>query len=65
MAQTDNDGYLNMLLNDSKAAEMVKNIVFVQDGKLHFNQIAIDMLECRIVYYENLINLLQESGEEG
>lgn len=54
-----------MLLNDSKAAEMVKNIVFVQDGKLHFNQIAIDMLECRIVYYENLINLLQESGEEG
>lgn len=43
----------------------IENIVFIKDGKLHFNQIAIDMLYIRIVYYENLIELLQKEGESG
>lgn len=65
MAKTDNDKYLNLLLNGDYSVKNVSNIVFVKDGKLHFNQIAIDMLLTRIVCYENLIDLLQTEGEDG
>lgn len=64
-AKTDNDKYLNLLLNGDYSVKNVSNIVFVKDGKLHFNQIAIDMLHTRIVYYKNLIDLLQAEGESG
>lgn len=65
MAKADNDKYLNLLLNGDYTVKNVSNIVFIKDGKLHFNQIAIDMLHTRIVYYKNLINLLQKEGEDG
>lgn len=65
MAKSDNDKYLNLLLNGDYAVRSVSNIVFIKDGKLHFNQIAIDMLLTRVVYYKNLIRLLQAEGESG
>jgi len=65
LGQADNDTFINLSLDNSRFIDSAKKIAYCHENKLQFNQITIDKLKLQILYYENLLELLNQKGIEG
>lgn len=65
LGQADNDTFINLSFDNSRFIDSAQKIVYSNENKLQFNQIAIDKLNRQVLYYENLLELLNQKGIEG
>ena len=65
LGQADNDAFINLSLDNSRFIDSAQKIVYSNENKLQFNQIAIDKLNRQVLYYENLLELINKKGIEG
>ena len=65
LGQKDNDSFINLSFDNNHFIDSAQKIVYSHENKLRFNQIAIDKLNNQVLYYENLLELINKKGIEG